>query len=70
MEIINYKKRDIIPLNQEENNLSNEQEMCYICEEKFCVDKLCLLYILIEQRLKIIVIIQENLEDLPIVFSI
>ena len=39
MEIIDYKKRDIIPLNQEENNLYNEQEICYTCKEKFCVDK-------------------------------
>ena len=39
MEIINYKKREIIPLNQEENNSYNEQEICYICKEKFCVDK-------------------------------
>ena len=39
MEIINYKKRDMIPLTQEENNRQNEQEICYICKEKFCVDK-------------------------------
>ena len=39
MEIIDYKKRDIIPLTQEENNRYNEQEICYICKEKFCVDK-------------------------------
>ena len=39
MEIINYKKREIIPLNQEENNSYNEQEVCYICKEKFGVDK-------------------------------
>ena len=39
MEIINYKKSDIIPLTQEENNRYNEQKICYICEEKFCMDK-------------------------------
>ena len=39
MEIINYKKREIIPLNQEENNSYNEQEIFYICKEKFVVDK-------------------------------
>ena len=39
MEIFNYKKRDIIPLTKEENNHYNEQEICYICEEKFCMDK-------------------------------
>ena len=39
MEIIDFKKRNIIPLTQVENNRCNEQEICYICEEKFCVDK-------------------------------
>ena len=39
MEIINYKKRDIKPLTQEKSNLYNKQEICYICKEKFCVDK-------------------------------
>ena len=27
------------PLTHEENNFYNEQEICYICKEKFCVDK-------------------------------
>ena len=39
MEIIYYEKEDIKLLNQEENNSYNEQEICYICEERFCVDK-------------------------------
>ena len=32
-------KRDIIPLTQEENNFSNEQEICRICKDGFCEDK-------------------------------
>ena len=63
MEIINYKKRDMIPLTQEENNRQNEQEICYICKEKFCVDKDDKDYI---NRKKV----KENLQDLPIVFAI
>ena len=39
MEIIDYRKRDIIPLTQEENDLYNEQEICYVCKEMFRVDK-------------------------------
>ena len=39
MEIINYKKRDKIPLNDEENNRYNEQEICHICKEEFCEDE-------------------------------
>ena len=29
----------MIPLTHEENNFYNEKEVCYICKEKFCVDK-------------------------------
>ena len=39
MKSIYYEKKDIKPLTQEENNRYNEQEICYICEEKFCMDK-------------------------------
>ena len=28
-----------MPLTYEENNLYNEQKICYICKEKFCTDK-------------------------------
>ena len=40
-EIINHekKKKEMAPLTQEENNFYNEQDICYICKEKFCVDK-------------------------------
>ena len=38
-EIINREKKEIIPLTNEENNFYNEQEICYICKEKFCLDK-------------------------------
>ena len=34
-----WKKKEIIPLTHEENNFYNEQEICYICKEKFCMDK-------------------------------
>ena len=68
MEIINHKKKEMIPLLiHEENNFYNEQEVCYICKKKkFCMDKNdknCIN----KKRLKIIVIILENLEKLPIV---
>ena len=32
-------KKKEIPLTQEEINRYNEQEICYICKEKFCLDK-------------------------------
>ena len=37
--IIDYKEKEIIPLTHEKNNFYNEQEVCYICKEKFCMDK-------------------------------
>ena len=39
MEIINREKKEMVPLTHEENNFYNEQEICYICKEKFCMDK-------------------------------
>ena len=29
----------MVPLTHEENNFYNKQEICYICKEKFCMDK-------------------------------
>ena len=37
MEIINHKEKELIPLTHEENNFYNEQEVCYICKEKFSI---------------------------------
>ena len=39
MEIIKLEKKEMIPLNHEENNIYNEQKICHKCEEKFCTDK-------------------------------
>ena len=62
------KKKKMIPLTKEENNFYNEQEICYICKEKPCMDKDDKNYTK-KKRLKIIVIIQENLEGLHIVYA-
>ena len=29
----------MVPLTHEENIFHNKQEICYICKEKFCMDK-------------------------------
>ena len=39
MKIINYEKKEMIPLTHEENKYYKEQATCHICEEKFCMDK-------------------------------
>ena len=31
------KKKEMVQLTHEENNFYNEQEICYLCKEKFCV---------------------------------
>ena len=39
MKIINYEKKEIIPLTKEEKETHKNQNICYICEEEFCVNK-------------------------------
>ena len=68
METIKHEKK-MTPSTHKENNFYNQQEICYICKQKFCVNKMIKI-ILIEKSLKIIVIIQEKLEELPIVNAI
>ena len=36
---LTVKKKEMVPLTHEENNFYHEQEICYICNEKFCMDK-------------------------------
>ena len=38
MKIINYEKKEMIPLTKEENKSYKEQETYHICQEKFCKD--------------------------------
>ena len=39
MEIINCEEKEMVPLTLEQNNFYNKQEICYICRERFCMDK-------------------------------
>ena len=39
MEKINYAEKEMISLTHEENNFYNKQGVCYICKEKFCINK-------------------------------
>ena len=63
MKIINYIKKEMIPLTYEENKSYKEQEACHICEKSFVWIKM----MKIKERLKTTVIIQENFEELLIV---
>ena len=39
MKIINYEKKEMIPLTDEETKFYEKQKICYICEKKFSTDK-------------------------------
>ena len=39
METINYEKKEMIHLTVEENISYDEQDACFICNEKFCMDE-------------------------------
>ena len=39
MEIINYKKQEMIPLTDEENKSYEKQKVCHICKKMFCIDE-------------------------------
>ena len=39
MKIINYEEKEMIPLADEENKSYKQQEVCNICEGKFCTDE-------------------------------
>ena len=37
--IINYEKKEMIPLTDEEKETHENQKICYICEQEFCMDE-------------------------------
>ena len=39
MEIINYEKKEIIPLTNEETDSYEKQKVCHICKREFSKDK-------------------------------
>ena len=39
MKIINYEKKEMIPLTDEEKESYENQKVCYICEKELCTDK-------------------------------
>ena len=39
MKIINYEKKEIIPLTNEEKEYYEKQKVSYICEKEFCTDE-------------------------------
>ena len=57
--IINYEKKEIIPFTTEEKKLHRTEKVCNICKKN-----------LVLMSLEIIVITQENIEELFMIFAI
>ena len=66
--IINYIKKEMIPLNSKENKSYKRQKICYICKKGFITDDGNDNKDIIKSE--IIVILQGNIEELPIIFVI
>ena len=64
MKIINYEKKNITPLTDKEKETHENQKVCYMCEKEFSTDKK---YCKVRDHY---VIIQDNIEELLIVFVI
>ena len=69
MKIIYYKKKKIIPLTDKEKEIHENKKVCYICEKEFSKYKKVDI-IKFFKKLEIIAIIQDNIEELLIVFVI
>ena len=67
MKIINYEKKEMIPLTDKEKESYENQEICYICEKEFCINENNKKEF---KRSEITVIIQVNIEELLIVIVI
>ena len=62
MKTINYEKKEMIPLTNEEKEAYENQKNCYICEKDFVLMKRI-------KKSEIVVITQENIEELLIVYA-
>ena len=70
MKIINYEKKEMIPLTDKEKETHENQKNCYICEKEFCTDENKKKNLKICKKSEIIVIIPENIEQQHIIIVI
>ena len=66
--IINYEEQEMIPRTYEETKSYEKQKECHVCKKGFCYDENKKNNF--TKKSEIIVITQENLEELLIVFAI
>ena len=70
MKLINVPQKPMTPLTDKEKEMHENQRVCYIYAKKNLVHIKNVNIIKIFKKLEIIVIIQVNIEELPIVFVI
>ena len=70
MAIINYKEKEMIPLNDEENKSHEKQKVCHKSKKSFVMMKMRRVNLNYTIKSEIIVITLGNLEELLIVFAI
>ena len=70
MKIVNYEKKEMMPLTDEETKSYEKQKVCHICKKEFSTDKSDKMNLNYTAKSEIIVITPENLEELFIVFAI
>ena len=71
MKIINYVKKEMIPLTDKETDSYENQKVCHICKKELIVlIKMIKMHLNYNIKSEIIVITLENLEELLIIFAI
>ena len=70
MKIINYEEKEMTLLTDKENKFYEKQEVCCRCKKEFSTDGNDKNEFKLSVKSEIIVITQENLEELLIVFAI
>ena len=68
--IINYEKKEMIPLTDNENKSYRKQKVCYICKKDLILMKMIKVHLNYIIKSEIFVIIQENLNGLLTVFAV
>ena len=68
--MINFKKKETIPLTNKEIKSYEKQKVCHICEKKFCDDKNKKANMTFIIKSEIVATTPENLEGLLIIFAI
>ena len=70
IKVINYEEKEMILLTNKENKSYEKQKVCFVCKKNLVLMKIIKIHLNYTIKSEIIVITQENLEELLIVFAI